>query len=407
MTSTLNKKTENIIIIGAGPAAMAAGISAYDNGKKPILLERGDRAGGILNQCIHSGFGLHYFKEELTGPEYAHRFVNEINSRDIEIRFNTMVTDIKRNGDGISVFAIGKDGVTEYQSKAVILAMGCRERTRGAINIAGSRPSGIYTAGTAQYFVNIEGKLPGREVVILGSGDIGLIMARRMTLEGARVKMVCEMMPHPGGLARNVAQCLDDYGIPLRLSTTVTQIHGNERLTGVTLSNGEYVPCDTLLLSVGLIPENELSAKAGVAIDPLTSGAIVDQTMETSVHGIFACGNVVHVHDLADNVTVESLKAGKYAALYIEKETAIDVVPKKGVCYVVPQKYCHIESSGVTLFYMRSDGIYRNVKLLAKADGRVIKTVNKVKLSPSEMEAVEIDNKLLIGTKNIEFEVAE
>ena len=310
----------DIVIAGGGPAGLAAAVSARNAGIESILiLERDKEPGGILNQCIHNGFGLHTFKEELTGPEYADRYITMVNEMAIACKFHTMVMDI--SPDKVVTAMNRTDGMIQIQAKAVILAMGCRERARGALNIPGFRPAGIFSAGTAQRLVNIEGYLPGREVVILGSGDIGLIMARRMTLEGAKVKVVAELMPYSGGLKRNLVQCLYDYGIPLKLSHTVTDIRGKERLEGVTLAqvdeNGKPVPgteeaytCDTLLLSVGLIPENELSRAMGVELDAVTAGPVVNERLETSIEGVFACGNVLHVHDLVDYVSEEAKRAG-------------------------------------------------------------------------------------------------
>lgn len=324
-------KTE-LVVIGGGPAGMAAALSAHQNGIKNILiLERDGKLGGILNQCIHNGFGLHMFGEELTGPEYAARYVRQVEEKKIPYLLNTMVVDIQ-GGEPCMVTAMNKDkGLFRIEAGAVVLAMGCRERARGSLNIPGDRPSGVYSAGTAQRFVNIEGRMPGREVVVLGSGDIGLIMARRMSLQGARVKMVLEVMPYSGGLRRNIVQCLDDFGIPLRLNHTVSAIHGRGRIEGITVvrvdehqipieGTEEYVSCDTLLLSCGLIPENELSRKAGTEMDDLTGGPIVNARLETTVPGVFACGNVLHVHDLADHVSEEALEAGAFAAEYLRGE---------------------------------------------------------------------------------------
>ena len=334
---------KDLVIIGGGPAGMAAALAAYEKGVTDILiLERDQELGGILNQCIHNGFGLHTFKEELTGPEYAARYIERVKEKKIPHLLNTMVVDIQ-GGAPCHVTAMNKEqGMFQIEAKAVILAMGCRERSRGALSIPGYRPAGIYSAGTAQRYVNIEGRMPGREIVVLGSGDIGLIMARRMTLQGARVKLVAEIMPYSGGLKRNIVQCLDDFGIPLKLSHTVTEIHGKDRVEGVTVSkvdenlkpipgSGEYVACDTLLLSCGLIPENELSQGAGARMDDVTQGPVVNARLETTVRGIFACGNVLHVHDLVDNVSKESAEAGVFAADYIlhgEQEWGEAVRPK-------------------------------------------------------------------------------
>ena len=345
-------KSYDIVIIGGGPAGLAAAVSAKESGIDSILiLERDKELGGILNQCIHNGFGLHTFKEELTGPEYAQRFITQVEDLKIEYCLHTMVMDI--SPQKVVTAMNREEGMFEIQAKAVILAMGCRERSRGALNIPGYRPAGIYSAGTAQRLVNMEGLMPGREVVILGSGDIGLIMARRMTFEGAKVKVVAELMPYSGGLKRNIVQCLDDYGIPLKLSHTVVDIKGKKRVEGVTLAEvdekgrpipgtEEFYSCDTLLLSVGLIPENELSGDMGVEMSPVTSGPVVNESLETNIEGVFACGNVLHVHDLVDFVSEEAAAAGKNAAAYVKgtrteeggREITLD--PTDGVRYTVP-----------------------------------------------------------------------
>jgi len=330
----MSKRTEDIVIIGGGPAGLAAALSARKAGcEKVLILERDRELGGILNQCIHNGFGLHTFKEELTGPEYAERYIDMAEEAQIPYLLNTMVTNISLLPDGRKkVTAMNKeDGLLEIETETVILAMGCRERSRGALNIPGSRPAGIYSAGTAQYYVNIRGRMPGKCVVILGSGDIGLIMARRMVLEGAKVQCVAELRPQSGGLKRNIVQCLDDFNIPLYLNTTVAQIHGRDRVEGVTLTkvddNGKpipgsewEVPCDTLLLSCGLIPENELTRGLGADMDGKTGGPVVGENLECSIPGVFACGNVLHVHELVDHVSAESEKAGNYAVEYIRQK---------------------------------------------------------------------------------------
>ena len=345
-------KSYDIVIVGGGPAGLAAAASAKENGIDSILiLERDRELGGILNQCIHNGFGLHTFKEELTGPEYAGRFIEKVEALGIEYMLNTMVMDISK--EKVVTAMNREEGLFEIQAKAIILAMGCRERPRGALNTPGYRPAGIFSAGTAQRLVNMEGYLPGREVVILGSGDIGLIMARRMTIEGAKVKVVAELMPYSGGLKRNIVQCLDDFNIPLKLSHTVVDIDGKDRVKGITLAQvdernkpipgtEEYIPCDTLLLSCGLIPENELSRGLGVDMEMVTNGPIVNESLETSVEGVFACGNVLHVHDLVDFVSEEAAMAGKNAVRYIkeakvEEVSRIDIIPTDGVRYTVPK----------------------------------------------------------------------
>lgn len=392
---------KEIVIIGGGPAGMAAAVAAYDAGIRDILiLERDNALGGILRQCIHNGFGLHRFGEELTGPEYARKYECQVKDRDIQFMLDTMVIEV--SPDRVVTAMNRENGIFTIEAEAVILAMGCRERPKGALNIAGARPSGIFTAGTAQKFVNIKGYMPGREVVILGSGDIGLIMARRMTLEGAKVKAVCELMPYSGGLARNIEQCLNDFDIPLKLSHTVVEIHGKERLSGVTIArvdenrrtipgSEEYIPCDTLLLSCGLIPENELTKGAGIALDRVTNGAIVDGNRETDRPGIFACGNVLHVHDLVDYVSEESAIAGEAAAKFImgkvKKDTSIEIKTDGRVRYTVPQKITETVDTSV---YFRVADVYRDAKIVVRDKDRVIFSKKKQKFAPAEMEKVEL-----------------
>lgn len=398
-----------VVVIGGGPAGLAAAIEAKRNGVNNILvIERDRELGGILQQCIHNGFGLHVFKEELTGPEYAHRFIKELKDMGIEYKLDTMVLSLNKEK---VIHAISReDGYMIIKAKAVVLAMGCRERTAGAINIPGTRPSGVFSAGTAQRYINIDGYLVGKKVVILGSGDIGLIMARRMTLEGAKVLAVAEIMPYSGGLNRNIVQCLNDYNIPLYLSHTITEIKGRDRVTSVVISQVDEsmkpipgtefeLECDTVLLSVGLIPENELSEQAGIEIDPRTKGPYVTETMETSIDGVFACGNVVHVHDLVDFVTEESRRAGKNAAKYVKdlitnQGKSFNTKPSNGVSYIVPQKV-RVDNIDNTLdIFLRVRAIYNNAKLVLKADDEVIKEYNKKHLAPGEMEHLVLPKKL-------------
>jgi len=402
--------TYDLVIVGGGPAGLAAAASAKDHGIDSILIiERDKELGGILNQCIHNGFGLHTFKEELTGPEYASRFIDMVLDRGIEYKLNTMVMDISADK---KVTAMNReDGMFEVQAKAVILAMGCRERSRGALNIPGYRPAGIYSAGTAQRLVNMEGYMPGKEVVILGSGDIGLIMARRMTLEGAKVKVVAELMPYSGGLKRNIVQCLNDFDIPLKLSHTVVDIEGKNRVEAVTIaevgSDRKPIPgteerytCDTLLLSCGLIPENELSKSAGVALNPVTSGPVVNDSLETNIDGIFACGNVLHVHDLVDYVSQEASAAGKNAANYIkngkEKDSKIvEILPVDGVRYTVPKYIRPTEMDDTLTVRFRVGAIYKNCAIATYFDDQLISKRKRPVMAPGEMEQVILDKKKL------------
>ncbi len=428
-------KDYDIVIIGGGPAGLAAAVSARQSGIDSILiLERDKELGGILNQCIHNGFGLHTFKEELTGPEYAQRFISQAEELDIEYKLNTMVLEV--GADKIVTAMNRDDGLFMIQAKAVVLAMGCRERSRGALNIPGYRPAGIYSAGTAQRLVNMEGYMPGREVVILGSGDIGLIMARRMTLEGAKVKVVAELMPYSGGLKRNIVQCLDDYGIPLKLSHTVVDIKGKERVEGVTLAQvdekskpipgtEEYYSCDTLLLSVGLIPENEISRGMGVEMNPFTSGPKVNESLETNLEGVFACGNVLHVHDLVDFVSEEAASAGRNAAAYVKEyrdaagtrkvedihaEREIPLVATGGVRYTVPStiRTAHMEDNLKVRF--RVGSVYQNCLISVYFDDERVIHRKRPVMAPGEMEEVKLTKEQFLQhpeLKKITFKIEE
>ena len=399
----------DLIVIGGGPAGLSAACAAWEKGLKKILIVERDRdLGGILNQCIHNGFGLHYFKEELTGPEYAGRFVDMLNQTGVEVRLDTMVLDVTPDR---KVKMIGKEtGYRVEEAKSIVLAMGCRERTRGAIGTPGTRPAGVYTAGAAQRYVNMEGWLPGKRVVILGSGDIGLIMARRMTLEGAKVLACVELMPYSGGLNRNIVQCLHDYDIPLYLSHTVTEIRGDKRVEQIVVSeidsNRNPIPgtemvfdCDTLLLSVGLIPENELTRQAGIEMDRRTNGAMVYENMETSIPGVFACGNVCHVHDLVDFVTAESRRAGESAARYVleggSQADALPVVNGDGVSYTVPQRIRRADvEKGCTLFF-RVNRVCKDSEILVTSGDEQIARFKREHLAPGEMEQITLPRVLL------------
>ena len=394
----------DIVIVGGGPAGLAAAVAARNSGiDKILILERDKELGGILNQCIHNGFGLHTFKEELTGPEYAYRFIEKVLDAGIEYKLNTMVMDISE--DRVVTAMSREDGMYQIKAGAVILAMGCRERPRGALNIPGYRPAGIFSAGTAQRLVNIEGYMPGREVVILGSGDIGLIMARRMTLEGAKVKVVAELMPYSGGLKRNIVQCLDDFGIPLKLSHTVVDIEGKEHLTAVTIaevdSKGKPIPgteerytCDTLLLSCGLIPENELSRNAGVEVSPITGGPIVIVSLETNIPGVFACGNVLHVHDLVDYVSEEATRAGENAAKFVagklaaDSKDVIEIVATDGARYTVPSTIDVNRMDDKLTVRFRVGAVYKDSYVSVYFDDERVMHNKKRIMAPDEMEQV-------------------
>ena len=411
----------DIVIVGGGPAGMAAAVAAYDAGcTDVVILDREPDIGGILRQCIHAGFGLHKLGRELTGPEYADVYKQEVLKRNIEVHYETTVTAVS---PAKVVTAQNREGLLKIQAKAVILAMGCRERSRGALNTPGTRPAGIFSAGTAQKFINCEGYMVGKEVVILGSGDIGLIMARRMTLEGAKVKAVCELMPYSGGLTRNIVQCLEDFDIPLYLSTTVCEIHGKRRLEGVTIAQVDerrqpieqtkrFIPCDTLLLSVGLIPENELTRAAGIPMDPVTSGALVDEHCQTQIPGIFACGNVLQVHDLVDYVSEEAERAGLGAAQYVRsggrEYPTVPTKPGYGVRYVLPQNV-HVCEEDVSLF-LRVTQPFGKVKFTVKSGDTELVTAKRLRAAPGEMEKLTIKAEILKTVTEpitVSLEVAE
>ncbi len=399
----------DVVIIGGGPAGMAAALKAREIGATTLILERDVRLGGILNQCIHQGFGLHYFGEEMTGPEYAHRFAKMVEKEDVTVMLESMVLSLSE--DKTLKVLSAEYGLLEIKAGAVVLAMGCRERTAGAIALPGARPAGIYTAGMAQKICNLNGYLVGKEVVILGSGDIGLIMARRMTTEGAKVKLVLELMPFSSGLKRNIVQCLDDYDIPIKYSHTITRIVGSPRMTGLyyapvgedrkpIMSEEQYIDCDTLLLSVGLIPENDLLSNTSVEMSGLTNGAIVDERRMTSVDGIFSCGNVLHVHDLVDNVSNEAEIAGENAAKYALNinETMggkVSVIAKDGVRYALPQ--CVHKGEGKVKIYFRVGDVYKSCKLIVESVGQVLLSKRSLVMSPGEMESVEIDKSKING----------
>lgn len=415
----MNRKVD-VAIIGGGPAGLAAALRAREGGAGVLVLERDKEAGGILQQCIHNGFGLHYFKEELTGPEYAARFLEKVKGTEgIEILCDTMVLEFSSDRKILAVSAA--QGLIEVEASAIVLAMGCRERTRGALNIPGSRPAGVYTAGCAQRLVNMEGFMPGREVVILGSGDIGLIMARRMCWEGAKVKLVAELMPYSSGLNRNIVQCLEDNGIPLKFNHTVVKIHGHDRVTAVTVAEvdpatrmpipgkEEVIPCDTLLLSVGLLPENELSRQAGIMMDEITAGAVVDENRQTNIPGVFACGNVLHVHDLVDNVSYEAEIAGTAAAAFALGGTAHKrarkVLAEGGVRYVVPQALSE-GAKGKLDLYFRVGNAYKPARLTVSSGDTVLVNRKKQIMTPGEMEKVTVDVTDLAGDIRVRVEEA-
>ncbi len=412
-------KKHSIVVVGGGPAGMAAAVAAYDSGiKDVVILDRESELGGILRQCIHNGFGIHKLGRELTGPEYAAEYAEMVEKRGIKVYTNTTVLDV---GTDKVVTASNTEGLLKIKAGAVILAMGCRERPRGALNIPGTRPSGIFSAGTAQKYINCKGYMVGKKVVILGSGDIGLIMARRLSLQGAKVEAVCEIMSYSGGLQRNIVQCLEDYNIPLYLSTTVAKIHGNKRLEGVTIAQVDenrkpientkrFIECDTLLLSCGLIPENELTREAGIPLDRVTSGAVVDQNRQTEVDGIFACGNVLQVHDLVDYVSDEAEIAGKGAAAFVKGELSrgemIPTAALDGVRYVLPQKV-YVTDNDIDLF-LRVVKPFGKVRFTVKSGGKTLATAVRLKAAPGEMEKLTVKADKLVGiTERITVELEE
>ena len=407
----------DVVIIGGGPAGLASALSIKEEGIDSILIiERDDKLGGILNQCIHNGFGLHTFKEELTGPEYAARYIDKVKEANIEYKLDTMVINITKDKE--ITYVSKKDGLNTIKAKAIVLAMGCRERSRGALNIPGFRPAGVYSAGSAQKLLNIDGYQVGKEVVILGSGDIGLIMARRMTLEGAKVQVVAELMPYSGGLKRNIVQCLDDFGIPLKLSHTVVDIKGRERVEGITLAQvdehnkpiegtEEFYECDTLLLSCGLIPENEISKTAGVELNPVTSGPVVNESLETNVPGVFACGNVLHVHDLVDYVSEEATAAGRHAAEYVKNGgdkscdgKEISITATGGVRYTVPSTINTAQMDDTVTVRFRVGAVYKNCYIAVYLDDKQLQHRKRPVMAPGEMEQVVLKKKELIETEN-------
>lgn len=412
----MNVIKKQLVIIGGGPAGLAAAVSAYDAGVRDmVVIEREEKAGGILKQCIHNGFGLTRFKESMTGPEYAQRFLDEVNARGIEILTNTFVTNLTKDKQ---VACMNESGVFTIEADTIILAMGCRERSKGALNIAGTRPAGLFSAGTAQKYVNIYGHLPGKRVVILGSGDIGLIMARRMTLEGAKVECVCEIMEHSSGLRRNIAQCLDDFGIPLYLEHTIVEIKGKDRVEGVVIAQVDKakkpisgtereIVCDTVLFSVGLIPENELSKGAGLALDPHTKGCFVDGNRETDISGIFACGNVLHVHDLVDFVSEEAEIAGRAAAEYLARRDVerrfVPTVAGENVGYVLPQR---VEKGKDVKLYFRVRSAFRNAVIRVET-GETVKIYKRIAVAPGEMENITIKSSDLLKAQSVNVSVVQ